>query len=54
MLENTQLDLGLVDNLRLLTMKECQNYLTKLDIFATGSEVADLRSALKKSYSHEC
>ena len=52
MLENTQLDLGFVDNLWLLTMKEHQNYLTKLDIIATGSKVADLRSALKESYSH--
>ena len=40
MLENTQLDLGFVDNLWLLTMKEHQNYLTKLDIIATGSKVA--------------
>ena len=52
MMEKTQLDLGLVDNLRLLTIKECQNYLSKLDIIATGSKVADLRSALKESYSH--
>ena len=52
MLENTQLQLGLVDNLRLLTIQECRNYLSKLDIIATGTKVADLRSALKDSYSH--
>ena len=51
MLENTQLDLGLVDNLLLLTIQECRNYLSKLDIIATGTKVADLRSALKDSYS---
>ena len=51
MLQKTQLDLGLVDNLRLLTTQECRNYLTKLDIIATGSKVDDLRSALKESYS---
>ena len=38
MLQKTQLDLGLVDNLRLLTTQECRNYLTKLDIIATGSK----------------
>ena len=48
MLQKTQLDLGLVDNLRLLTTQECRNYLTKLDIIATGSIVDDLRSALKE------
>ena len=52
MLEKTQLELGLVDNLRLLTIQECGNYLSKLDIIATGKKVADLRSALKDSYSH--
>ena len=52
MLEKTQLDLGMVDNLRLLTIEECRNYLTKLDILATGSKVNDLRSALKDSYSN--
>ena len=52
MLEKTQLDLGLVDNLRMLTIQECRNYLSKLDIIATGTKVADLRSALKDSYSH--
>ena len=51
MLENTQLDLGLVDNLLLLTIQECRNYLSKLDIIATGTKVDDLRSALKDSYS---
>ena len=51
MLEKTQLDLGLVDNLHLLTIQECRNYLTKLDIIATGTKVGDLRSALKDSYS---
>ena len=52
MLEKTQLDLGMVVNLKLLTKEECRNYLTKLDILATGSKVNDLRSALKVSYSH--
>ena len=52
MLEETLLDLGLVDNLHLLTTKECKDYLSKLDIIATGSKVADFRSALKESYSH--
>ena len=52
MLEKTQLDLGLVDNLRLLTINECKKYLSKLDVIATGSKVADLRLALKESYSH--
>ena len=52
MLEKTQLDLGLVDNLSLLTIKECKDYLSRLDIIATGSTVADLHSALKDSYSH--
>ena len=28
------------------------NYLSKLDIIATGTKVAELRSALKDSYSH--
>ena len=51
-LEKTQLELGLVDNLHLLTIQECRNYLSKLDIIATGKKVADLRSALKDSYSH--
>ena len=51
MLEKTQLDLGMVDNLGLLTTRECRNYLTKLDIIATESKVDDLRSALKESYS---
>ena len=43
MWEKTHLDLGLVDNLRLLTILECRNYLSKLDIIATGKKVADLR-----------
>ena len=51
MLEKTQLDLGLVDNLLHLTIQECRNYLSKLDIIATGTKVDDLRSALKDSYS---
>ena len=51
MLEKTQLDLGLFDNLRLLTIEECRTYLSKLDIIATGTKVADLRSALKENYS---
>ena len=52
MLEKTQFDLRLDDNLRLLTIQECRNYLSKLDVIATGKKVADLRSALKDSYSH--
>ena len=52
MLEKTQIDLGMVDNLRLLTIEECRNYVKKLDIIATGSKVDDLRSALKESYFH--
>ena len=52
MMEKTQIDLGLVDNLRWLTKQECHNYLNKLDIIATGSTADDLRSALKDSYSH--
>ena len=52
MLEKTQIDLGMVDNLSLLTIQLSHNYLKKLDIIATGSKVHDLRSALKESYSH--
>ena len=51
MLEKTKLDLALVDNLRLLTIDECRKYLSKLDVIATGSKVADLRLALKEVYS---
>ena len=40
-MEKTLLDLGLVYNLRLLTINECKNYLLKLDLIATGSKVAD-------------
>ena len=52
MLQKTQLDLGMVDNLRLSTIQDCRNYLKKLDIIATGSKVHDLRSALKETYSN--
>ena len=38
--------------LRLLTIDECRKYLSKLDVIATGAKVADLRLALKESYSH--
>ena len=51
MLEKTKLDLGLVDDLALLTKQECKVYLSKLDLIATGSKVTDLRSALRESYS---
>ena len=51
MLERTQLDLGLVDDLALLTIQECKGYLSKLDIIASGTKVNDLRSALRESYS---
>ena len=50
LLEETILDLGLIDDLSLLTIRECRDYLSKLDIIATGSKVADLRSALRESY----
>ena len=53
MLAKTQLALGLVDNLLLLTIQECRNYLSKLDIIATGTKVAYLRSTLKDSYFHD-
>ena len=49
MLQKTQLDLGMVDNLRLSTIQDCRNYLKKLDIIATGSKVHDFRSALKET-----
>ena len=42
----------MVDNLRLLTINDCHNYLKNLDIIATGSKVDDLRSALKETYLH--
>ena len=50
MLEKTKLDLGLVDDLELLTIQECKVYLSKLDLIATGSKVSDLRLALRESY----
>ena len=52
MLEKTKLDLGLVDDLAMLTIQECKDYLSKLDIIATGTKVTDLRSALRESYTH--
>ena len=52
MLEKTKLDLGLIDDLAMLTIQECKHYLSKLDIIATGTKVTDLRSALTESYSH--
>ena len=51
MIEKTVLDLGLVDDLALLTIQECKGYLSKLDIIATGTKVNDLHSALRESYS---
>ena len=50
MLQQTKLDLGLIDDLASLTIEECKDYLSNLDIIATGSKVADLRSALRESY----
>ena len=50
MLEKTKLDLGLVDDLALLTIQECKVYLSKLDLIANGTKVTDLRSALSESY----
>ena len=52
MLEKTNLDLGLVDDLALLIIDECKDYLSKLDIISTGTKVTDLHSALRKSYAH--
>ena len=51
MLQKTKIDLGLVDDLQMLTIQECKAYLSKLDIIATGTKVAGLRSALSESYS---
>ena len=50
MLHQTLLDLGLVDDLSSLTIKECRDYLTKLDIIFNGTKIDDLQSALRKSY----
>ena len=52
MLDNTHLELRLVEDLQLLTIKDCQNYMSKLDIISTVTKVADLRSAWKDSYSN--
>ena len=52
MLKKTKLDLGLVDDLAVLTIAECKLYLSNLDIISTGTKVTDLRSALRESYSH--
>ena len=51
MLQKTKIDLGLVDDLQMLTIQECKAYLSKLDIIATGTKVGELRSALTESYS---
>ena len=51
MLQKTKIDLGLVDDLQMLTIKVCKSYLSKLDIIATGTKVGELRSALSESYS---
>ena len=51
MLEKTKLDLGLADDLELLTIQECKGNSSKLDLIATGSKVSDLRLALRESYS---
>ena len=50
MLHQTLLDLGLVDDLSSLTIKECRDYLTKLDIICNGTKIDDLQSALRESY----
>ena len=50
MLQQTKLDLGLYDDLSDLTIKDCRNYLSKLDVISTGSRVAELRSELKESH----
>ena len=52
MLEKTKLDYGLIDDFAMLTIQECKDYLSKLDIIATGTKVTDLRSALRVSYVH--
>ena len=51
MLQKTKIDLGLVDDLQMLTIQEFKAYLSKLDIIAPGTKVAGLRSALSESYS---
>ena len=48
MLEKTQLDLALVDNISLLTINESKNYFSKLDVTSIGSKVTDLHLALSK------
>ena len=50
MLHQTLLDLGLVDDLSSLTIKECRDYLTKLDIIFNVTKIDDLQSALRESY----
>ena len=50
-MEKTLLDRGLVDNLCLLRINECKNYLLKLDLLL-GLRLLILHSALKESYSH--
>ena len=52
MLEKIKLDLRLIDDLGMLTIHECKDCLSKLDIIATGTKVNDLRSALRESYTH--
>ena len=50
MLQQTKLDLDLYDDLSDLTIKDCRNYLSKLDVISTGSRVAELRSELNASH----
>ena len=40
----------MVDDLSSLTINECRDYLTKLDIIAIGSKIDELQSALRESY----
>ena len=42
MLHQTPLDLGLVDDLSSLTINECRDYLTKLDIIFNGTKIDNL------------
>ena len=50
MLRQTKMDLGLINDLSDLTISECRNYLSKLDIVSSASKVAGLRSELRDSH----
>ena len=50
MLQQTKMDLALVDDLSDLTIQDCKKYITKLDILVTGTSVAELQSSLKDFY----